>query len=163
MKKFKTFLIIFASLLIILLVLFCIFLFFQPKAVAKQTVAPIENISFSGNPNFVIRAELATTPAEWTRGLMFRAAMPDDAGMLFVFPGENYQSFWMKNTKIPLDMIFISSSGKIIDIKNDFLPCEKDPCPSYTSAAPAQYVLEINAGLVQKEGIKIGDSVMIRR
>jgi hypothetical protein len=60
-------------------------------------------------------------------------------------------------------MIFISAAGEIVDIKNNFLPCEKDPCPSYTSAAPAQYVLEINGGLTQKEAMKIGDTIMIKK
>jgi hypothetical protein len=161
MKKLKIFLIIFASLLIILSVLFGVFLFFQPRAAAKQFTTSAEDIYFSSQPNFVVHAELAQTPAEWSRGLMFRTSMPDNAGMLFVFPSENYQSFWMKNTKIPLDMIFISTSGKIVDLKNDFLPCLSDPYTVYNSNAAAQYVLEINGGLAQKEGIKIGDTAKI--
>jgi hypothetical protein len=83
--------------------------------------------------------------------------------MLFVFPAEATQSFWMKNTKIPLDIIFVSAAGKIVDIKNNFLPCLVSDCPSYTSAVPAQYVLEINGGLAQKRGIKIGDLLQIKK
>jgi uncharacterized protein len=158
MKKFKIFFIIFISLLIILSVFFGVFLLGKPKA-----AAPTVDIYFSGQPNFIIHAELAQTPSEWSRGLMFRNSMPNDAGMLFVFPLEATQSFWMKNTKIPLDIIFISSAGVIVDIKNDFLPCTADPCPVYNSAAPAQDVLEINYGLAQKTGLKTGDKIIINK
>ncbi len=63
----------------------------------------------------------------------------------------------MKNTLIPLDMIFVDSSSKIIDIKENVPPCEQEECPSYPSREPAQYVLEVNAGFVQEKGVKIGD------
>jgi uncharacterized membrane protein (UPF0127 family) len=63
----------------------------------------------------------------------------------------------MKNTLIPLDMIFIDSSFKIIDIKENVPPCKQEECPSYPSREPAQYVLEVNAGFVQEKGIKLGD------
>jgi uncharacterized membrane protein (UPF0127 family) len=63
----------------------------------------------------------------------------------------------MKNTLIPLDMIFVDSSSKIIDIKENVPPCKQEECPSYPSREPAQYVLEVNAGFVQEKGVKIGD------
>ena len=148
--------------MIILSALVFAFLFFQPKVAAKQAVATSTvNIFFPAQPNFIIHAELAQTPDEWTRGLMFRTSMAADSGMLFVFPTEAPQSFWMKNTKIPLDMIFISAAGKVVDIKINFQPCLTADCPSYSSAASAQYVLEINGGLAQKKAIKIGDSLQI--
>jgi uncharacterized membrane protein (UPF0127 family) len=162
-KKFKVILIILVSLLVILSAFFFAFIFFQPKAAAKQAVAISTKIYFSSQPSFIINAELAKTKIEWERGLMYRTSMAKNSGMLFVFPDESLQSFWMKNTKIPLDMLFISASGKIVDIKNNFLPCLTDTCSSYTSSAPAQYVLEINGGLAKKEGIKIGDSLRIKK
>jgi uncharacterized protein len=122
-----------------------------------------DNVSFSSRPEFVIRAELALTPDQWQRGLMFRKSLPENSGMLFVFPDEAIQSFWMKNTLIPLDMIFISANDRVVDIKNNFLPCTTDPCPTYQSVLPAKYVLEVNAGMVQKEGIAIGDQAMIKK
>lgn len=167
MKKINLILIIFVGSLIILSALVFAFLFFQTKAAANSTVNPITSstidIYFPAQPNFIINAELAQTPAQWERGLMFRTSMAADHGMLFVFPAEAPQSFWMKNTKIPLDMIFISAAGKIVDIKNDFQPCLAADCPSYTSAAPAQYALEINGGLAQKNSINIGDSLQIKK
>ena len=164
MKKFKIILIFFFCSLIILSALVFAFLFFQPKVAAKQAVATSTvNIFFPAQPNFIIHAELAQTEVQWERGLMFRQSMPADSGMLFVFPSEAPQSFWMKNTKIPLDVIFISTAGKIVDIKNNFQPCLTADCPSYTSVASAQYVLEINGGLAQKNSIKIGDFVRIEK
>jgi uncharacterized protein len=122
-----------------------------------------ENIYFLAQPNFVIRAELARTPVQWERGLMFRKSLPADSGMLFIFPNEALRSFWMKNTLIPLDMIFISSDNKIVDIKNNFSPCTAEPCPVYQSTAPAQYVLEVNAGITQDKRIKIGENIVYKK
>ena len=153
MKKLNKILIIFLSLIIIAGVLVCLFYFLQSRALA--------DVFFPGQPDFVIHAELAQNPFARTRGLMFRKSLPADSGMLFVFPNEAIQSFWMKNTKIPLDLIFISVDDKIVDIKNNFLPCTVDSCPVYQSVAPAKYVLEINAGEVEKEGINIGMSIKI--
>jgi YVTN family beta-propeller protein len=94
---------------------------------------------------------------EFARGLMFRSHLPWNAGMLFAFYEEEPRRFWMKNTLIPLDMIFVDSSSKIIDIKENVPPCKQEECPTYPSREPAQYVLEVNAGFVQEMGIKIGD------
>ncbi len=111
--------------------------------------------------NLKISVEVADTPAAWAKGLMFRNSLAQDSGMLFMFPYESAQSFWMKNTLIPLDIIFISKDKQIIDIKENFQPCPSEQfiCPSYTSTAPSMYVLEVNAGFVKKHGIKIGDAV----
>jgi YVTN family beta-propeller protein len=94
---------------------------------------------------------------EQVRGLMFRNHLPWNAGMLFTFNEEEPQTFTMKNTLIPLDMIFIDSNSKIIDIKENVPPCKQEECPSYPSREPAQYVLEVNAGFVQEKGVKVGD------
>ena len=94
---------------------------------------------------------------EFARGLMFRNHLPWNAGMLFAFNEEEPQTFTMKNTLIPLDMIFIDSNSKIIDIKENVPPCKQEECPSYPSREPAQYVLEVNAGFVQEKGVKVGD------
>src|ERR671915_2187498 len=94
---------------------------------------------------------------EFARGLMFRNHLPWNAGMLFAFNEEEPQRFTMKNTLIPLDMIFADSSSKIIDIKENVPPCKQEECPGYPSREPAQYVLEVNAGFVQEKGVKIGD------
>ena len=91
-----------------------------------------------------ITVEIAGTPGERQRGLMFREGICHDCGMLFVFDAEDFHSFWMKNTIIPLDMIFIDADLNIIDILHA-VPCEKEPCKMYTPGKKALYVLETNA------------------
>ena len=114
----------------------------------------------NNNTSSVIASVFVEVPddrEEFARGLMFRNHLPWNAGMLFAFNEEEPRRFWMKNTLIPLDMIFVDSSSKIIDIKENVPPCEQEECPSYPSREPAQYVLEVNAGFVQEKGVKIGD------
>ena len=108
-----------------------------------------------------VRVDLAATPEQQEKGLMFVASMPEDKGMLFVFDSEGPRQFWMKNTKIPLDLLFINSKKSIVDIKENFQPCTADPCEVYAAKAPSMYVLEVNAGFVQKYGIRKFDSVEI--
>lgn len=92
------------------------------------------------------------------RGLQFRESMPANHGMLFIFPDSGVRSFWMKDTKIPLDMIWIDYSHHIVYIESNVPPCQADPCPVYTPSGPAMYVLELNAGTVRKIGLQPGDT-----
>lgn len=114
--------------------------------------------------NHVVSAELAITPQQQTKGLMGRKNLPEDQGMLFVFSGEDRYAFWMKNTEIPLDMIWIDSQNKVIEVKTA-QPCSEetteDVCKTYIPSAAAKYVLEVNAGWTQENEVKIGDSVTI--
>ena len=107
-----------------------------------------------------VSVELPGTPAEMARGLMHREQLGENDGMLFVFEKDQPQSFWMKNTLIPLDMIFIDSNDKIVDILTAE-PCEEDPCRSYISKDDARYVLEVNKGFTEKHNIEIGDEVKL--
>lgn len=91
-----------------------------------------------------IKIETAKTSAEKQKGLMFRESLCDNCGMLFVFEEEERHSFWMKNTLIPLDIIFINAKLNVVDIKRA-IPCEEYPCQLYTSKEKALYVLETNA------------------
>ncbi len=102
--------------------------------------------------------ELAETPETQTRGLMERPSLAPNAGMLFIFPDVTPRGFWMMNTLIPLDMLFIDADGRIINIQENVPPC-KPPhrCPTYPSAAPAKYVLEIAGGRAHALGIRAGD------
>lgn len=88
--------------------------------------------------------ETATTPEQRQQGLMFREYLDAQAGMLFVFEYDAPYAFWMKNTKMSLDIIWIDSEWRVVD-STTALPCEDDPCPSYYPRADARYVLEINA------------------
>ena len=104
------------------------------------------------------QVQLATNDAQRERGLMYRASLPADQGMLFVFPYEAPQSFWMKNTLIPLDILFFDKDRKLVSMQLDVPPCKADPCPTYPSGKPATYVLELAAGTVAQLGISTGDS-----
>ncbi len=105
--------------------------------------------------------EIAADPASRARGLMFREAMPDNAGMLFIWPRPEPRAFWMRNTRIPLDIIYLSPDLEIVAWSLDTPPCRTRNCPSYPSRAPAQYVLEVNAGEMARLGARIGEKVRI--
>ncbi|MBM3231991.1 DUF192 domain-containing protein [Candidatus Pacearchaeota archaeon] len=105
--------------------------------------------------NNCFNVEVVDNPQTREKGLMFRESLDLDNGMLFIFENEGNYSFWMKNTLIPLDMIWIDSSGRIIDIK-EADPCKFDPCTIYSHAGYAKYVLEINKGVSKNLGIEIG-------
>ena len=86
---------------------------------------------------------------------MGRTELARNAGMIFVFDDEKNRAFWMKNTVLPLDIIYFDQDGKYVS-STTMQPCTKDPCPSYVSEGTAQYALEVNAGIVQKSGIGQG-------
>jgi uncharacterized protein len=104
----------------------------------------------------VYRLELAKTPEEQAQGLMFRESLPDRAGMLFLFPDASVHKFWMKNTMIPLDMVWLDAGGKVIFVSANTPPCKADPCGNYGPDAPASSVLEIAGGMAAKEKIAPG-------
>lgn len=100
--------------------------------------------------------EIAATDAARERGLMHRTNMAADHGMLFVYSNAQPRYFWMKNTLIPLDILFFDAQHRLINVSADTPPCKADPCPSYASTAPAKYVLELNAGVVARLRLKPG-------
>ncbi len=102
--------------------------------------------------------EMARTDTERTRGLMFRESLATDGGMLFVFDREDTYPFWMKNTLIPLDIIWINKSKEVVFIAENVQLCQTEICPNINpNNKAAKYVLEINGGLALKIGLKIGD------
>lgn len=106
--------------------------------------------------------EMADTAEERAIGLMNRDILPNDHGMLFIFEQLGEYSFWMKNTLIPLDIIWISESFEIVEIEQDVPPCVTVQCESYGGSVPARYVLEVNAGEVERNGFVSGDLVQIK-
>ena len=104
----------------------------------------------------VIDIEIADTDQKTMQGLMYRSSMPQNAGMLFLMPREDIQGFWMRNTYIPLDMIFVNSNKQIVTIHANTTPMNES---SYISTAPALYVVEVNAGYCNKNNIKEGDKI----
>ena len=109
--------------------------------------------------------EVATDEAARQRGLMFRDSMADDHGMLFVFGDPAMRTFWMKNTRIPLDILYFDQNYKLVSAALRTPPCHSagDNCPVYPSSGAAQYVLELNAGIAEKLGVKPGDTLSVQR
>jgi uncharacterized protein len=107
--------------------------------------------------------EIAADDASRAHGLMDRTQMDADHGMLFVFDEDAMRGFWMKNTKIPLDMLFFDGDRKLVSVQHNVPPCISDPCPGYSSGAPARYVLELNGGEAEKLGLTPGDPIEIHR
>ena len=107
-----------------------------------------------------VQLEVALTDEERQLGLMFRDMLPADRGMLFIFEADGSLDLWMKNMFIPLDFVWMSTSGEVVDVRADVQPCRSDPCPSYGSSKPARAVLEVNAGFATAHGVRPGDRLM---
>ena len=103
--------------------------------------------------------EFADNEAKRETGLMYRRSMKDDQSMWFVFPDEQIRYFYMKNTYIPLDIIYVNRDRKIVSAAKNARPLDETSLPS---GKPAQYVLEIKGGLFDKLGMKEGDSIVIK-
>jgi uncharacterized membrane protein (UPF0127 family) len=122
---------------------------------ARRSGLPVVIIHSSSGEKVRVRVEIADDDAEVARGLMYRTALAENRGMLFIFEEEQELSFWMRNTLIPLSIAFMDSEGRIVDIQ-DMKPLDDDP-PSYVSAEPAQYALEVNQGFFEERGVEVGD------
>ena len=104
--------------------------------------------------------EVARTEAERARGLMFRDELPAGHGMLFIHEEEGPLAYWMKNTRIPLDILFFDRARRLVSQQRNVPPCDLgDACPPYPSDAPAIYVLELNAGEAEKLRLQNGTEI----
>ena len=131
----------------------CLVLACSPSPNMKKIVIEKAN---SSNMKIAIRAEIADSDIERMRGLMFRKAMPEKEGMLFIFDEENLTPFWMKDTYLPLDILFINSQKEIVDIAENAQPLSEELIPPH---APYRYALELNAGFVKKYKVERGDRI----
>lgn len=108
---------------------------------------------------YVVSVEIANDDELRAQGLMFRDHLNPGTGMLFFFPAAGEYPFWMKNTRIPLDMVWIDANKRVAHVKISVPPCKVDDCPSYPPNAQAQYVLEVAGGVAQQHGLKAGDQL----
>ena len=125
----------------------------------QSTAQPVDQVCFKDK---CVEVEVVQKEEELRRGLQFRKSLDPDRGMLFIFQKSWPYAFWMKDTLIPLDMIWIDDARKIVYIEHDVPPCATDPCPSYPPKHEALYVLEINAGYAAKLGLQLGDTAEFR-
>lgn len=109
-----------------------------------------------------IVVEIAATKESREAGLMWRESLDDMAGMLFVFDSERRNAFWMKNTRIPLDMIFMDEDAQVVYVAHNVLPCRENSCPSIDPGVDSKYVLEVASGTAAELGIGIGDRLDLR-
>jgi uncharacterized membrane protein (UPF0127 family) len=123
---------------------------------APPVAAPRVVIETASGARVSVVVELARTDAERMKGLMYRTELAPDAGMLFLFDESAAHEFWMKNTFIPLDMIFIAEDGRISGIVARAVPGDLTP---RTAGGPSRYVLEVNGGWAAKHGVQAGDRV----
>jgi len=144
---------VFSSIMAIVLIatIFCVY--------PESLLAGGKTLIFYGDDNKRLcdfRIEIAATPMEQEKGLMFRKSLKKNAGMLFIYDGDEIRFFWMKNTFIPLDIVFIDSRLKVTDIYRSAKPNDETTIPS---RAPARFALEINAGMVDRCRISIGNKI----
>lgn len=104
-----------------------------------------------------IYAEVAKTPEERARGLMFRENLRENDGMFFVFESDGYHAIWMKNMRFSIDVLWLDSNLKVVHIERDVPQCREEPCPIYSPSSPARYVLEVNANIAKS--VKVGDKI----
>lgn len=107
------------------------------------------------------QVEIAADDQSRAMGMMFRDELAEDRGMFFLFRREAPRSFWMMNTRIPLDIIYLDRDLRVVSIVANARPCRRSPCPSYPSRGPAQFVLEINAGQAEALGLAPGDQLTV--
>jgi hypothetical protein len=127
--------------------------------VAAQSRVPRGRAIFPDGTS--VSVEIADTDPVRERGLMFRQELAPNEGMVFVFPAAGFYPFWMKNTLIPLDMLWLDARGRIVSIAQSVPPCKADPCPSYPPDANASYVVEVVSGFARQHGLKVGDVVKL--
>lgn len=149
------------SIFILTLLIAAIFLIFW-VATNEESTQVIRDFAVGGLPtihfgNTPLRVEVANTDEKRAKGLGGRASLPSTQGMLFVFSYESYWEFWMHNVRFPIDIIWIDSSFRVVDILPDLGP-ETYPT-TYRPREPARYVVEANAGFAEAFGVRVGDSV----
>jgi uncharacterized membrane protein (UPF0127 family) len=113
----------------------------------------------AGGRPVTVRLEVAADPAARARGLMGRTEVPEGTGMVFLYPGDVAEAYWMKNTLVPLSIAFVAADGRVVSVA-EMTPCTADPCPSYPPAGPYRYAVELPAGAFEAAGVGADDKVV---
>lgn len=127
-----------------------------PAAALERFATSELSVETASGRHFRFTVELALTPQQQAQGLMFRESLAPDAGMLFLYNTPQPAAFWMKNTLIPLDMLFVAADGRVVNIHDRAVPHSED---AIRSDGPVLGILEINGGMANRLGIRPGDRV----
>jgi len=147
----------------ILIVLLLLILLTMAAPVRGEQAPAASRVSFgqvvmpSGR---ILQVEIADTPEAWARGYMFRASISDNEGMVFLMDRADFHSFWMKNCKVPLDILWMDETWRVVHLEQNLPPCAKEPCPSYVPMQASRYVLEVRGGLAGREGLRLGSHII---
>ena len=134
----------------------------EPSATAGPTFARARVVIETDTRAVRVPVEVAENDEQRQFGLMFRQALPPNAGMVFVFEGDTTGGFWMKNTLIPLSIAFFGGRGQILAIL-DMEPCRSNPCPLYDPGVAYRGALEVNKGAFERWGVEKGDRIRLER
>ena len=127
-------------------------------ATATPTGSPRAQVALPSGR--VLQVEVADTPAARELGYMFREKISDDEGMIFMMEQPGFHSFWMKNCKVSLDILWLDEGWKVVHLERRLPPCREEPCPSYAPMQSSLYVLELRGGLADKEGLGLGSHII---
>lgn len=134
--------------------------FYRPDG-ALRAFAGVQHAAVQFPGGRVIAAEIADTNERVMYGYMYRPEVRDNEGMIFVYPETGVHTFWMKNTLVPLDIIWLDDAFGVIHMETPAPPCKSDPCPAFGPMRASRYVLEARAGTVAREKLKLGDRIAI--
>ena len=141
-------------------ILFCLALVFSVSGAANSSVTVDGGFVIAKGKRFM--AEVARTPAEKARGLMYRQYLRQDRCMFFIYEEDSYHSIWMKNCLISLDVAWIDADGKVVEIAENVPPCSPmrgDNCPSYGGGTLSRHFVEFPVGTFKRIGLKVGDQI----
>jgi uncharacterized membrane protein (UPF0127 family) len=124
----------------------------QPRTVAYR-------LEPADGPASTVRLEVAADPSSRARGLMGRTEVPEGTGMVFLYPADVTEAFWMKNTLVPLSIAFVAADGRVVSVA-EMTPCRTDPCPTYAPAGPYRYAVELAGGSFGAAGVGPGAEVV---
>src|SRR6185436_13556462 len=134
--------------------------FYRPDD-ARRVFAGVQHAAVTFPGGRTIAAEIADTAEREMYGYMYRPEVREDEGMVFVYPEAGWHSFWMKNTLVPLDILWLNEDFSILHMETPAPPCKADPCPSFGPMRASRYVLETRAGTAGRERLRIGDRIGI--
>jgi len=139
---------------VILIILLFLYLISSNHVIPHQVSVTFDNSA-------PIRVTIVSSPADISRGLSFRERLPENEGMLFVFEPEGSYEIWMRDMSFPLDVIWLSKDLEVVHLEEDLPPCGQRYCRKYISPAPAKYILEVNAGYIEKNGVEVGNTMRV--